>query len=265
MNWLDKYQDGGVIKAQRGMHVKEHSELTPINFEGISKAIRNVESLDGKLMMNPSSTATGLFGQRFSEIKDVYPGTREEFAKDTTAQKKFFKDRFDKGLKASKTTPLRKDANDLYKEYSPQFDNFDYSKEDIAVLSNFLGRKGTRKYLGEHVRDEKPLEEVFPNLYGENVKQANKTPGEYLKKAREYYKEGGVIEDDRGQWAHPGKVTKINSNNITMKNVNYPVLGVSNTGDEQMMMPGEDYKFDGDSVTEYPMAQDGGWLGKYNK
>ena len=73
------------------------------------------------------------------------------------------------------------------------------------------------------------------------------------------YRRGGVIEDDRGQWAHPGKVTKINSNDITMKGVNYPVLGISNTGDEQMMMPGEDYKFDGESVTEYPAT----WLENY--
>lgn len=69
------------------------------------------------------------------------------------------------------------------------------------------------------------------------------------------YQEGGVIEDDRGQWAHPGKVTKINSNNITMKGVNYPVLGISDTGDKKVMQPGKDYKFDGNSVTEYPMTQ----------
>ena len=66
---------------------------------------------------------------------------------------------------------------------------------------------------------------------------------------------GGVIEDDRGQWAHPGKITKINSNKITMKGVNYPVLGISDTGDKKMMQPGKDYKFDGNSVTEYPMAK----------
>lgn len=68
---------------------------------------------------------------------------------------------------------------------------------------------------------------------------------------------GGIIDDDNGQWAHPGKVTRINSNNITMQGVNYPVLGVSNTGDVQMMYPGEDYKFKGKKVTEYPMAQSG--------
>jgi hypothetical protein len=72
------------------------------------------------------------------------------------------------------------------------------------------------------------------------------------------YKDGGVIEDDRGQWAHPGQITKINSNDITMQGVNYPVLGISNTGDKKLMMPGQDYKFQGNSVTEFPIkAQEG--------
>ena len=76
-------------------------------------------------------------------------------------------------------------------------------------------------------------------------------------------KKGGVIKDDRGQWAYPGEVTEIGSNNITMQGVDYPVLGVSDTGDTQMMQPNQDYKFDGEKVTEYPMMQEGGWLDKY--
>jgi len=88
--------------------------------------------------------------------------------------------------------------------------------------------------------------------FGDLLKNKNRNGG-WLSK----YENGGVIEDDRGQWAHPGEVTKINSNNITMKGVNYPVLGISDTGDKKMMQPGKDYKFNGNSVTEYPMAQDG--------
>ena len=68
---------------------------------------------------------------------------------------------------------------------------------------------------------------------------------------------GSVIKDDRGQWAYPGEITEIGSNNITMQGVDYPVLGVSDTGDTKMMYPDQDYKFDGKKVTEYPMAQDG--------
>jgi hypothetical protein len=73
-------------------------------------------------------------------------------------------------------------------------------------------------------------------------------------------KKGGVINDDMGQWAHPGKVTRIKSPYITMQGVPYPVLGVSDTGDTQMMYPGEDYEYDGNSVTEFPMMQKGGLI-----
>ena len=61
-----------------------------------------------------------------------------------------------------------------------------------------------------------------------------------------------------GQWAYPGEVTIIPSSNITMKGVNYPVLGVDDLGNSQMMMPGQDYNFPGQYVTEYPQMQFGG-------
>jgi len=70
-------------------------------------------------------------------------------------------------------------------------------------------------------------------------------------------KNGSVIKDDLGQWAHPGEITQIGSNEITMKGVDYPVIGISDTGDTKVMYPGKDYKFDGNMVTEYPLAQDG--------
>ena len=71
------------------------------------------------------------------------------------------------------------------------------------------------------------------------------------------YKQGGIIKDDRGQWEHPGEITEINSPYITMKGVPYPVLGISDTGDTQMMYPEEEYEFDGTKVTEFPMAKNG--------
>lgn len=70
-------------------------------------------------------------------------------------------------------------------------------------------------------------------------------------------RKGSVIKDDRGQWAHPGEITEINSPYITMQGVPYPVLGISDTGDMQMMYPEEEYEFDGEKVTEYPMAKNG--------
>jgi hypothetical protein len=75
--------------------------------------------------------------------------------------------------------------------------------------------------------------------------------------------DGEAIVDPMGQWAHPGEVTIIPATDITMEGVDYPVLGISDTGDQQMMYPGEDYNFDGEYVTEYPMMKNGGWLDKY--
>lgn len=67
-----------------------------------------------------------------------------------------------------------------------------------------------------------------------------------------------VIVDPKGQWAHPGEITRIPGNQITMRGVPYPVLGIDDQGNEQMMFPGQDYLFPGNYVTEYPQLQLGG-------
>lgn len=76
---------------------------------------------------------------------------------------------------------------------------------------------------------------------------------------------GGVIRDPMGQWAHPGEITEIPSNNITMRGVNYPVLGISDKGDAKLMKPGKNYKFKGKKVIEYPMAKNGAELTKLDQ
>ena len=73
-----------------------------------------------------------------------------------------------------------------------------------------------------------------------------------------------------GQWAYPGEVTIIPSSKITMKGVNYPVLGVDDLGNQQMMMPGGEYTFPGNYVTEFPQMNKGGQMikrkdGSYSK
>jgi hypothetical protein len=86
----------------------------------------------------------------------------------------------------------------------------------------------------------------------------------YLYNQNSEFKQGGVIKDNRGQWNHPGQITEINSNYITMgpdpetgEPIRNKVLGVSNEGDTKLMEPGKDYKFKGKKVTEFPMAQTG--------
>lgn len=86
---------------------------------------------------------------------------------------------------------------------------------------------------------------------------------------------GGVINDNRGQYVYPGRVTKINSNRITMKGLKDPLLGISDTGDVKMMYPNNEYLFDGSEVIEYPImknknkktkkAQEGTTIDKYGR
>ena len=187
----------GLGQQQVGPGTDNGKEVTSwkdikLNVEGLMKGLRRVESADGTLMINPYSTATGSYGQRFSEIEDLYDGTRDEFSKDLEAQDKFFRMRLNEGIESNETTPLLRDAFDLTEEYRDQLgDKWNYSYEDVAALSNYLGRGGTRRYLGDVIRDGKSLAEVFPNLFGEGAKQPNKKPAEYLKITNEFYQDGG--------------------------------------------------------------------------
>jgi hypothetical protein len=69
----------------------------------------------------------------------------------------------------------------------------------------------------------------------------------------------GTVIDPDGYWNPDnwGNPVIIPSTDITMEGVDQPLIGVSDTGDTQYMQPGEDYQFDGDYVTEYPVAQNG--------
>jgi len=71
------------------------------------------------------------------------------------------------------------------------------------------------------------------------------------------FQQGGIINDNRGQWEYPGEITQINSPSITMKNVPYPVLGIADTGEQIMMYPNGEYYFEGaKTITEYPQVTD---------
>jgi hypothetical protein len=83
-------------------------------------------------------------------------------------------------------------------------------------------------------------------------KKALKVESNKYSKQNPYKKD--IIVDAKGQWNHPGKVTRIPSNNITMQGVDYPVWAQPNVGSGMMMQPGQDYDFPGaDYVDETPI------------
>lgn len=47
----------------------------------------------------------------------------------------------------------------------------------------------------------------------------------------------------------------IPSGDITMEDVDFPVLGIDNKGNKKMMKPGKNYKFPGNIVLEVPMKE----------
>jgi hypothetical protein len=86
-----------------------------------------------------------------------------------------------------------------------------------------------------------------------------------LDKAKKPATPKDIIYDPKGQWKHPGEVTRIPSNRITMKGVGYPVLGVPNKGAPSMMQPNQDYNFpEADYVDEYPHMDGGGQIYTYS-
>ena len=56
----------------------------------------------------------------------------------------------------------------------------------------------------------------------------------------------------------------IPSNEITMEGMDMPLMGISNTGDKKLMLPGKNYKFKGETVMETPLDK-GIFLGAYKQ
>ena len=170
---IPEYQAGGRFQIPAELMQQHRNE------------VKLVESADGTLMKNPQSSATGFYGQLFSEVKDLpeMRGTsRNQFAADTALQNQIYNRRFEEGLPGIPSTS--RNLEDLYEQYGPQIQEKEYGPMDVAGMVNLLGRQGTREYLGYHVRDKKPLSDVFPSKYGTGKRQANKTPDEYIEEMR---------------------------------------------------------------------------------
>jgi len=136
----------------------EQGDLPPENpsfdVDGLRRGVSQVESAGGILMMNPTSSATGEFGQLYNEIKDLpfMRGIdRKTFSEDRELQSKVFRMRVEGDL--PNIPSLRGNAIDLTEEYAPQLGNdWEYTLDEVAAISNYIGRQGTRDYFGA-IRD----------------------------------------------------------------------------------------------------------------
>jgi hypothetical protein len=206
--------------------------------------------------------------------------------KNLAIQKKYLDTYKNSGREPSVVNNLENHISKLQKQID-DFDKLPSNKEEFNNMKNLLGDEPSTDdiaaYLPKTNLNNITLRNVYDGGFGD-VTIVNNRPGNYLKSmvgnngmfdmtnpniykaivpgaigvgALQQQKDGGIIKDDRGQWDHPGEITEINSNDITMQGVPFDVLGVSDTGDTKLMKPGKNYKFKGKKVTEYPMAKNG--------
>ena len=122
--------------------------------------------------------------------------------------------------------------------------------DDTFDLFNNLSKNVTKKDILNTLNQAWSVIPIAGSIGYEALNSEDETPK---------YQNGGVIKDNNGYW-NPnnwGKVVEIDSNDITMKGVNQPLLGISDEGDIQYMEPNKDYKFKGKKVREFPIARNG--------
>ena len=173
---------------------------------------------------------SGLFRAKQNVIPEYYPGSKLQINK-SFGENPYFTPKFNTAATYG--------------------DNFIAEvPRDVANWRNRYGRGKTWSQVADRpipIDQGRILQKDWLKGYKEVPKPKKKEDG------------GDIKKDDNGYWnpENWGEPVEIGSNNITMQGVYEPLLGISDTGDVQYMMPGEDYEFDGEYVTEYPVAKKG--------
>jgi hypothetical protein len=201
---------------------------------------------------------------------------------DPNGERTYYDDRLDRiVLTPSSNFAPRQSVINHEKFHKYQFDNLGSNYEIVnegavplfkkpSMVSTdeeyykFHNRKG--REIEEDIKDVKsnyPQFKFVPNeiMYNRLIdREQYSNPYTFEGEAQEYEnslrkQQGGeeIIDDNRGQYNHPGKVTRIKSPFITMKDVPYDILAVANNGEKRMMKTGEEHYFEGATeVVEYP-------------
>ena len=116
-----------------------------------------------------------------------------------------------------------------------------FLEEASQMFANNSGQEQQYNYQ-EQEQPQKPMETDVIGMYNYASNFVAQQGGEQ------------IIDDNMGQYNHPGKVTRISSPFITMKDVPYDILAVADNGEKRIMKPNEEHYFKGaKTVTEYPI------------
>lgn len=265
MKWLNKYTDT-IAKAQKGKTVtKKNSYKDSLDLYNKGEKEKLQNSKEYPFDKTDNLDITDKNSQAYKDFQKTGIMPTKEYVKNNK-----FSYGYDKPKEQKKQTLLNIPQQTPLQQIQTK-DVVKFNQELSTPITTILPKENIPKYWT--IKDTNNQQfgggDTVYDIYPDTINNLKSLPQELWKRQiTPHYKNGGIIEDDIGQWSNPGSVTKINSNNITMRNVNQRLLGISDTGDMQLMFPEQEYKFKGKNVTEFPISKNGktinkNWLGNY--
>jgi hypothetical protein len=164
-----------------------------IKEDDMKAGLQHVESNDGEKEYDKDDSKAGRYGQQFDDVKDKYKGSKKDFSKDEKAQDDTFNARYSGTFSDEKG--LEQSGYDLYQSNKDVADQLGYTPKEMAALSYLLGEEGAQRYLSNKLTGEKTVQELFPEMYKDKLKNTSLLPADYVESFKE-----GVRQYRQMQW-----------------------------------------------------------------
>lgn len=137
--------------------------------------------------------------------------------------------------------------------------------QSVPELSNLADDKEQEEEESQNARAVLQQKKNEQNFISELIKSSqiqyidpNQVEDYTQEQPQEEFRNGGEIPvSSQGVYDFPEQEVIVPTNNgrITMSNVNYPILGTDELGNQQMMYPNKEYKFQGKIIHEIPQIK----------
>ena len=278
-SWGGSFQNGGGIPGSvgftyarigstpsNGKHAKK-TKSSAKNGDELGYQVSGTKFTDeqGQKLDSLSNRLRDLQYEQTQDFEKAYPNIpTNEILSTANTDKDFRNYNIDQkadsltSIYGNKYIPISEDYKNTSRDYSNIILNAGKTQNVIGNTEQGLKNFGYRSMLYKYSHDQ------GSPAYKDLEKKQNGGEMRFYQEGLDFKpkmisQDGSIIKDDNGYWNpdNIGEVVEIGSNNITMKGVHQNLLGISNTGDVQIMSPGKDYKFRGVKVIEYPLAKDG--------
>ncbi len=216
------------------------------SYELFKNVLSNIESNGNYEADNPDSTAVGKYQFVWSEwgdkIKDYFGDsklTEQKYKKSPELQEAYFSHYYNTTLIPQATKLKERTKTNL-------------SLSKLMALVHFKGYPNAKKIL-DGGADPTSKNNISVDSYINQIPDFDPVKSRY----------GNLVNNKGytpGSKSFNNPINIIPSNNITMKQTPFDLLGIDNLGNQQVMKAfnPNNYQFPGDYVTEVPIAQNGG-------